>query len=131
MDTKKHGNPLVDQALELSVLRPVPDELSRLRGGQTGYVGNGEGHRLMREEAMAARVEALDERRATRGKPRGDFGEVDADGNFVGYQLGDQQMDQDAPGDGGAVNAPGSFESFMLMFGGGGMPPPGMGPTPQ
>jgi hypothetical protein len=127
MDTKKHGNPLVDQALELSVLRPVPDELSRLRGRQPGYAGNGEAQ----EEAMAARISALEERRAARGKPRGDFGEVDADGNFVGYQLGDQQVDEEAPGEGGAVNGPGSFESFMLMFGGGGMPPPGMGPVPQ
>jgi hypothetical protein len=139
VDLKAHGgrNPLVDDALEMSIF-PQPrsqedEELDELRGEYTGHVTHEEGQRLMRESTMAAKVERIRERphrpRPRKPEPKPDTAEVDEDGNFIGYALGEQKVEEAAPG-GGPSNGPGSFEAFMQMFGGGGQPAP-RGPIPE
>lgn len=118
VDIKAHGgrNPLIEQALELSIFPPEDDELDELRGERTGYVTDQEGRRMMREAAT--------EQRPGRVKPTGeDTVEVDGEGNFVGYALGAQEVTEAAPG-GAQGNGPGSFEAFMATFAGGVIPGP-------
>jgi hypothetical protein len=53
---------------------------------------------------------------------------VDGDGNVTGSVMtAEKAPEEQAAAD---TNAPGSFEAFMLAFGGGGQPPP-RGPVPS
>jgi pyridoxal biosynthesis lyase PdxS len=123
-DLEKTGgrNPLSDLAAEISIRAPAKspedDELDRMRGESTGYVTHEEGMRQMRKAAGGSATPS----RAT------DTLTVDADGNATGSTLTSEVApEEQAAAD---ANAPGSFEAFMLAFGGGGTPPP-RGPIPS
>jgi hypothetical protein len=123
-DLDKTGgrNPLSDLAAEISIRPPAKspedDELDRMRGEPDGWVTHEEGMRRMRKAAGGSAAPS----RAT------DTLTVDADGNVTGSALTSELApEEQAAAD---ANAPGSFEAFMLAFGGGGTPPP-RGPIPS
>jgi hypothetical protein len=120
LDKTAGRNPLADLAAEISLFpqqTAEDDELDEMRGEPEGWVTHEEGMRRMRQAAggSAAPSAPLDTLTA------------DADGNVVGTTL---TAEQPGPGESAGANAPGSFESFMTMFGGGGTPAP-RGPVPS
>ena len=116
-DLEKTGgrNPLADLASEISIRPPgrsaEDDELDRMRGESDGWVTHEEGMRRMRKAAGGSAAPS----RAT------DTLTVDADGNVTGSVLTSELAPEEQ--EAADANAPGSFEAFMLAFGGGGDTP--------
>jgi hypothetical protein len=116
MDMDKHGgkNPMVQQALELSLFPDDEDELAEMRGEPTGYVSDEEGRKIMRTKSAAQKGIPTN---SVKSPPS--TIEVDNDGNVVGVGLGvtPAGFTEEEFGD---QATPGSFEAFMSMFGAGG-----------
>lgn len=120
VDVEKYGgkNPLVTQALGLSLIPDEEDELEQMRGEMTGYVSDEEGRKLMSDARRELNA-------AASGGKKGQLDSliVDEEGNVVGVDMGvtpagftEEEF--------GAQATPGSFEGFMRMFGGGQGPGP-------
>lgn len=112
-DMNKTGgkNPLVDMANRLSMFRAPGSAQADAaeddpRGEQTGWVSDEEGRKIMAGGGTSA--------------PALDTLVVDEEQNVVGSALGaETTVDEQALG---AAAEAGSFEGFMRMFGGGGIP---------
>jgi len=124
VDIDKHGgrNPLVDAALQLSLIPDEEDEeLAALRGEQTGTVTDEEGRKLMAARGKVRQPKPTGT--PTTHAPMQDTIQVDEQGNVIGVSIG---VDPEGftEREFGEQATPGSFEAFMRMFGNGGAPGP-------